>query len=102
MYVVTVDFQVASAHVDSFLREVVANAECSLSNEVFCHRFDVTIDKSDRTHVFLYEIYENERAFQDHLATDHFKDFDTTVSCWVISKKVGIFTLLSSSPRQSQ
>jgi quinol monooxygenase YgiN len=98
MYVVTVDFQVASAHVEEFLCEVVANADCSLRNEIGCHRFDVTTDKNDRAHVFLYELYEDEQAFQDHLVTDHFKDFDKKVSNWVMSKKVGVFALVSGSP----
>ncbi len=97
MYVVTVDFQVASAHAARFLGEVVTNAECSLRNEAGCHRFDVAVDKSDRAHVFLYELYADEDAFQHHLATDHFKAFDAKVSRWVMSKKVCVFTLASSS-----
>lgn len=96
MYIVTVDFQIVSEHVEEFLREIVANAECSLRNEAGCHRFDVTVDKTDGAHVFLYEIYDDERAFQQHLETKHFKEFDATVSHWVMSKKVGIFTLVSA------
>lgn len=98
MYVVTVDFQIASVHVEEFIREIVANAECSLRKEVGCHRFDVTVDKTDVGHVFLYEIYDDERAFQQHLATDHFKAFDAKVSGWVMSKKIAVFALVSGSP----
>ena len=97
MYVVTVDFQISPAHVEEFLREIVANAECSLQDEAGCHRFDVTTDKDDRAHVFLYEIYADEQAFKDHLATDHFKAFDAMVSGWVTSKRVGLFGLVFGS-----
>jgi autoinducer 2-degrading protein len=36
----------------------------------------------------LYELYDSPKAFQDHLATAHFRAFDALCRDWVTSKRV--------------
>jgi autoinducer 2-degrading protein len=50
---------------DRFLRAIGANARASLRDEPGCLRFDVHRDLQDPDHYFLYEIYADERAFQE-------------------------------------
>lgn len=88
MLAVTVEFHVKPQHVDAFHNAVLQQAEASLQNESACRQFDVCVDLVDRTHVFLYEIYDNQAAFDEHLQTSHFDQFNKTVSNWVESKQV--------------
>ena len=46
--------------------------------------------------VFLYEFYEDEAAFQTHLASDHFKSFDSRAARMVERKDVRIFSKVIS------
>jgi len=93
MHAITVTFQIKPEHLTSFSDAMRAQAQNSLDNESGCHRFDICHDPDDPTTVYLYEIYTNQAAFDQHLGTQHFKAFDQTVSDWLISKDVKAWTL---------
>src|SRR5206468_2516473 len=40
-----------------------------------CKQFDVLVDPKDRTKVLLYEVYLDEKAFDAHQQTAHFKQY---------------------------
>jgi autoinducer 2-degrading protein len=86
MFAVTVTFLVKEAHVDEFETVMKKQAINSLTREPGCHQFDVCFDHSDRKRVFLYELYTDQEAFEEHLKTEHFLDFDAKVKDWLISK----------------
>ena len=86
MYAVTVNFVVKEEHIDAFESVMKKQASNSLSLEPGCHHFDVCFDQSDRKRVFLYELYTDKAAFDEHLKTAHFLDFDAKVKDWIISK----------------
>ena len=86
MFVVTVTFVVKDEYVDDFKPVMETQATNSLTLEPGCHQFDVCFDPSDRRRVFLYELYTDRAAFDEHLKTDHFLNFDATVKDWLISK----------------
>ena len=88
MYVITVDFSVRPGDEARFLERMRQQAKDSLEREAGCHHFDVCVDPKNPGQVFLYEIYEDEAAFQAHLDSAHFKDFDRTVADWVAAKTV--------------
>lgn len=92
MYVVCVTFKIKDECLDLFMPLMTRNAEASLAEEEQCRQFDVCVDEHDPTHVFLYELYDNEAAFKAHLAARHFKEFDAAVSNMIADKKVQIFT----------
>ena len=51
-------------------RDLIAvNARASLERELGCKRFDVLVEPEDPQRFVLYEIYEDEAAFDDHLAS---------------------------------
>ena len=85
-HVVVVWFTVRPDSRDAFRAAVLENAAASLRLEPGCHVFDVCEDPGGD--FFLYELYESTRAFQDHLAMDHFKKFDASCREWVVSKRV--------------
>ena len=88
MFVVTVVFEVKPDFAEDFRAAVRRQAEASLNRERACHRFDVCRDADDATRFFLYEIYEDKAAFDLHLASEHFADFDRRVAPWVTAKTV--------------
>lgn len=88
MFVVTVEFGVSRDHVGQFREAMIAQAANSLELEEGCVQFDVCFDADDESKCFLYERYVDRSAFDAHLASDHFKEFDSKVATWVESKTV--------------
>jgi quinol monooxygenase YgiN len=86
-YVVAVVFIAKPEHRADFRREMIANATASREREPGCRQFDVC-ESADGAEIFLYEIYDDEAAFQAHLATEHYKRFNATVTPWVAEKRI--------------
>ncbi len=93
MYVVTVVFEIAAGSEEAFRSAVQQQAENSLTREAACRRFDVCFDPERKGRVFLYEIYDDRAAFDLHMASDHFADFDGKVADMVESKTVETWRL---------
>lgn len=94
MFAVCVTLAITPGQMDAFLPLMQAQARNSLSLEPGCHRFDIA---SNGDEVFLYELYDDEVAFQTHLATDHFRQFDTGVADLVAAKTVKTYDVLTAS-----
>lgn len=94
-YVITVEFGLAETGADTFRRLILENAAASLRNEPGCERFDVLTDPKDPLRVTLYEIYRDEAAFGEHLASAHFAAFDAASKPLVTTKVVTRLELLS-------
>ena len=88
MFVVTVTFEIKPGHEAEFLARVTRQAEDSLAREPACLQFDVCRSETRADSVFLYEIYRDEAAFQAHIESDHFKDFDAAVGSWIADKRI--------------
>jgi quinol monooxygenase YgiN len=86
MFAVTVNFLVKPAHVAEFTAAMKTQAFNSLNREPGCHQFDVCFDANDPCRIFLYELYTDRAAFDAHLQTEHFLNFDKTVRDWTAEK----------------
>lgn len=91
MIAVCVTFDIRPAHWDAFLPLMQVQADRSLKEEEGCHRFDICMDPDGPTRVFLYEIYDDRAAFDLHLKSPHFLQFDAEVSDMIAKKEVSIF-----------
>ena len=91
MYVVVATFEIKPEGLEAFLPLIRAQAENSLSKEPDCHCFDVC---QDGTTFLLYELYTDRAAFDAHLASAHFAQFDADVKDLLASKTVATFTRL--------
>jgi (4S)-4-hydroxy-5-phosphonooxypentane-2,3-dione isomerase len=96
-WVVTVEFTIRPGCADPFLERLASQAADSLL-EPGCSQFDICVDPSDEHRVFLYEVYANQQAFADHLASAHFKKFDGATLPWVSSKSVAQWRRAPSAP----
>jgi autoinducer 2-degrading protein len=94
MFVVIVEFTLKPGFAGDFRERVKRQAEDSLQLEADCHRFDVCIDPERENFVLLYELYSDRAAFDTHLASSHFIDFDATVRAWISAKRVASFSLI--------
>jgi (4S)-4-hydroxy-5-phosphonooxypentane-2,3-dione isomerase len=92
MYVVTVLFALNPGACDEFLPLLIDNARVSREKEPGCQQFDVCIDPKNPNIVFLYEIYDEQLTFAQHLTMQHFKNFDAKTASMVASKQVRIFS----------
>jgi len=74
MFVLQVDIRIKPENVESFMKKVSENAAAA-RKEPGCRQFDVLVDPNDTTHVMLYEVYSDEKAFEAHQQTLHFKKY---------------------------
>ena len=93
-FVVTVQFEVDVAQLGPFMQEMVTNARASREREPGCLVFDVCVDPAQPTQVFLYELYTDAAAFEQHKREAHFLSFDRAVTPWLLGKVVRSYTLV--------
>lgn len=91
MFVVCVTFTIKAGVMAQFMPLMLKQAENSLALEADCLRFDVCSAGTSEDEVFLYEIYASEAAFQAHLASVHFKEFDAAVGEMIADKAVSTY-----------
>ncbi len=91
-YAVVVTFTIEPDAITDFTSLMRANAHTSLLKEDGCHQFDVATDPAHPNEVFLYEIYSDRAAFEAHLESAHFKEFDAAVTDMVASKDVRTYS----------
>ena len=58
---------------------MLGDAKGSVNDEPGCLRFDVIQDAGDPNRIWLYEVYVDEAAFQEHLKAPHFIKWRDTV-----------------------
>jgi (4S)-4-hydroxy-5-phosphonooxypentane-2,3-dione isomerase len=74
MFVLVVNIRIKPENVERFMPMVLENARAA-RKEPGCKQFDVLVDREDKTKVMLYEIYNDEKAFEVHQQTPHFKKY---------------------------
>lgn len=87
-FVIIVDIRLKAGTRSEFRRLIDANSRSSMQLESGCRRFDVVepIDEADR--VLLYEIYDDEAAFEAHCRSPHFLSFNAESAALVNEKVV--------------
>ena len=73
-FVLVVNIRIKPENVDKWLPMALENMRAA-RKEPGCRQFEVLVDPKDRTKVMLYEIYDDEKAFEAHQATPHFKKY---------------------------
>ena len=75
MFVLSVDLRIKPENVDNFMKRALENGKAARTTEPGCKQFDVLVNPKDRTHAMLYEVYLDEKAFEAHQQTAHFKKY---------------------------
>ncbi len=98
MYVISVVFEAVSGRSEALEEALLVQSENSLREELACLRFDVARDPAKDGRFFLYEIYEDEAAFDAHTQTPHYKSFSEKTAALIASKTVERWNLISETP----
>jgi (4S)-4-hydroxy-5-phosphonooxypentane-2,3-dione isomerase len=69
-----VQLRIKPENVDAFMSRLAENAKHA-RQEPGCRQFDVLVDPNDKTKAMLYEVYNDESAFEAHQQTPHFKKY---------------------------
>jgi len=85
---ILVEFTVKPDAVGRFRELITTNAARSLAEEPGCRRFDVLSPGDEPGRVVLYEIYDDDRAFELHLATPHYKAFAASAEPLIETRSV--------------
>ncbi len=88
MYAVVVNIKLAPNARGEFMPLMRANAAATLAREIGCLQFDIATDKDRPEDVLLYELYQDRAAFETHLSTTHFKEFDASTARMIQEKTV--------------
>ena len=97
MFVVCVEFEITSPHLDEFLLAMRKNARLSLRDEEGCQQFDICQDQQNPASIFLYEIYDDAAAFELHKAAPHYDEFNEAIDGMVLKKAARLFTIVSQN-----
>jgi (4S)-4-hydroxy-5-phosphonooxypentane-2,3-dione isomerase len=93
MFVLVVHLKVKPESVDAFMNRLSDNAK-NARKEPGCKQFDVLVDPGDRTKVLLYEVYNDEKAFEAHQQTPHFKKYFAEAVPLLASRERSVWTRL--------
>jgi autoinducer 2-degrading protein len=74
MFVLQVAIRIKPENVDAFMKKLDENARAARS-EKGCRQFDVLADPKDPTRLMLYEVYNDEAAFEEHQKGAAFKKY---------------------------
>ncbi|HJS38470.1 MAG TPA: putative quinol monooxygenase [Burkholderiales bacterium] len=73
-FVLAVNIRIKPENVDKFMAGLLANGR-EARKEPGCRQFEVLVDPADKTKVMLFEVYDDEKAFEVHQQTPHFKKY---------------------------
>jgi (4S)-4-hydroxy-5-phosphonooxypentane-2,3-dione isomerase len=73
-FVLQVLIYIKPENVDSFMAKLAENAAAA-RKEPGCTQFDVVVDPKDAAQVMLYEVYADEKAFEEHQKGAAFKKY---------------------------
>jgi len=72
--VLQVQIRIKPENVDAFMPKVLENARAARA-EPGCRQFEVLLDPDDRTKVMLFEVYDDQKAFEVHQAGAAFRKY---------------------------
>jgi len=90
-FVLAVNIRIKPENVERFMQALQANAR-EARKEPGCKQFDVLVDPKDKTKVMLYEVYTDEKAFEVHQQTPHFKSYLADAVPLLASRERQVFT----------
>ena len=74
MFVLVVNIRIKPENVERWMPTALENARAA-RKEPGCRQFEVLVDPNDKAKVMLFEVYDDEKAFEAHQQTPHFKKY---------------------------
>ena len=73
-FILAVNIRIKPENVERFMARLLENARAA-REEPGCRQFEVLVDLADRTKVLLFEVYDDQQAFEVHQQTPHFRQY---------------------------
>ena len=90
-FVLVVNIRIKPENVDRWMKMAMDNAR-EARKEPGCRQFEVLVDPKDKAKVLLFEIYDDDKAFEAHQATPHFKKYLAEAVPLLASRERQVFT----------
>jgi len=90
-FVLVVNIRIKPESVGAFMQKLSDNARAARL-ERGCRQFEALVDPKDQTKVMLFEVYDDEKAFEAHKATPHFKKYLAEAVPLLASRERQVFT----------
>ena len=90
-FVLLVNIRIKPESVEAFMQKLGENARAA-RKEPGCRQFEVLVDPKDRTKVALFEVYDDDKAFEAHQATPHFKKYLAEAVPLLAARERQVFT----------
>jgi quinol monooxygenase YgiN len=87
-FVIIAEFEVRPGKLEQFLEHAEVDSRHSVADEPGCRQFTVTVDREQPDRVVLFEVYDDEAAFEAHLETPHLKAFRAGIEPLIVSRHV--------------
>jgi len=94
MFVLTVQLRIKPENVEAFMSKLAENTK-NARKEPGCKQFDVLVDPNDKAKVMLYEVYNDDKAFEAHQATPHFKKYVAEAVPMLASRERSVWKRIS-------
>ena len=79
---------------DAFVKRAIIHRGNVIANEPYCQRFDVLVPQEEDSVVCLYEVYDDEAAFQKHGETPYFAEYRADTGDMVVGRSRLLSTLV--------
>ena len=84
--VIIAEFEVRPEALERFLELAEADSRHSVADEPGCRQFTVSVERERPNQVVLFEVYDDDAAFDAHLETPHFKVFRDGIEPLVLGR----------------
>jgi autoinducer 2-degrading protein len=95
-FAIVVEFGIRPGRMAEFRDLIVANATASVRDEPGCQRFDVLGDPAGENTIVLYEVYDDEAAFNEHTRSPHYLAFADASRDLVSAKTVRSLNVIAA------
>lgn len=82
------EFEAKPEHRDAFQSLMREHAKAALDRESGCLQFDVTIGRENPNQVVLYEVYEDQKALEEHMASPGLAETRQAYAHMIATKRV--------------
>ncbi|MFJ3076421.1 MULTISPECIES: putative quinol monooxygenase [Pseudomonas] len=98
MYSLFIKTRVKPGCAEAFLTAINVNAAASVATEPGCLVFDVSQDRADPEVIYLYEIYQDDDAYEAHTRTAHFRDSRPLVEPLILEQEYFESDVIARNP----
>jgi quinol monooxygenase YgiN len=96
MIVIAVNFEIKPDKVAEFKELITGHAGRTLEREPGCRQFDVSQDPKNAQRFFLYEVYDDEAAFEAHRNTPHMAETGKKIPDLVLKRELSMLNMVSN------